>query len=53
MPETLIRKMKAGYRGKGLSKEEVDHRVYGYLNKKGLLHDVVGRARRKKHLSGR
>lgn len=30
--------MKAGYRGSGLSEEEVNHRVYGALNNRGYMH---------------
>ena len=53
MPEDLIRKMKAGYEGSGLSEEEIGHRVYGHLNKRGLMHGnketAKGRAFDKKH----
>lgn len=43
MPEALIRKMKAGYRGSGLSDEEINHRVYGHLNKTGQLEEADSR----------
>jgi hypothetical protein len=39
MPKALIAKMKRGYANSGLSDEEVNHRVYGFLNKRGMLHD--------------
>ncbi len=38
MPKKIEAAMKRGYAGKGLSEEEVDHRVYGALNKQGLMH---------------
>ena len=38
MPNALIDKMKSGYAGKGLSKQDVNHRVYGALNNMGAMH---------------
>ena len=37
MPKALEQKMRAGYRKSGLSKEEVDHRVYGAMNNQGYM----------------
>lgn len=38
MPKALIAKMKAGYAGSSLSEEEINHRIYGHLNKIGAMH---------------
>lgn len=46
MPKALIEAMKRGYRGSGLSEEEINHRVYGHLNRQGLLDDRGGVAPR-------
>lgn len=37
MPLALMAEMKQGYRGKGLSQEEINHRVYGHLNRQGYM----------------
>ncbi len=37
MPKKIEAAMKKGYAGKGLSEEEVDHRVYGKLNEMGYM----------------
>lgn len=39
MPKALIESMKRGYSNSGLSEEEINHRVYGHLAKRGLLED--------------
>ena len=38
MPKALIAEMKRGYGGSNLSEEEINHRVYGALNKMGAMH---------------
>lgn len=38
MPNAIIAEMKRGYAGSGLSQEEINHRVYGRLNKEGAMH---------------
>jgi hypothetical protein len=37
MPKRIINAMKRGYKGKGLSEKEVNHRIYGKLNKMGFV----------------
>ena len=38
MPKALIAEMQSGYKGSGLSKDEVNRRVYGHLNNVGAMH---------------
>jgi hypothetical protein len=38
MPKGIITAMENGYKGKGLSKQEVNKRVYGGLNNMGAMH---------------
>lgn len=57
MPKALAAEMKRGYEGKGLSEEEVNHRVYGKLNKMGAMRGSKvtrkGRRLEKKYLRHR
>jgi hypothetical protein len=38
MPAAILAAMKHGYSRKHLSREEINHRVYGHLNNAGLMH---------------
>ena len=37
MPKAIEQKIRAGYKGKGMSEKEVNKRVYGALNNMGFM----------------
>ena len=53
MPTFLENAIRHSYRGSNLSKEEIDHRVYGHMENIGAMHGnkitAKGRAMEKKH----